>query len=92
MGNVGGKIEGKAAAAIGRINWSARYKAALRQILTNIVFILLCVIATIFILLSNIFRTSSFRVPIATRIRNSLHLSRLKVPPQVKDTAKELFL
>jgi hypothetical protein len=98
MGNVGGKIGGKYTDAINRINWPARYKKALQQILTNIVFILLCGIATILILLSNIFRSTSFSIPVTTRVKNALHLnrigSRLPVGPaltKIKETTKELF-
>lgn len=91
MGNVGGKINGKLADAIARINWAARYKAALQQIFTNIVFIFLCLIATVLILFTNIFRSTSFRVPLVTRVKNTLHVSQIKINPNIKQTAKELF-
>jgi hypothetical protein len=92
MGNVGGKIGGKYSEAIQRINWAARYKAALQQILTNIVFILLCGIATLFVLLSNIFRSRTFSIPITTQIKTKLHVNRITLPPNVKETARQLFL
>lgn len=91
MGNVGGKIGGKAQEAIARINWANRYKAALQQILTNIVFIILCLIATLFVLLSNIFRSKSFKVPITTRIRNTLGVSKIRLPEGAKQTFSDLF-